>query len=134
MKKIDLLCVIDDDPIYTFLIKRVIDEAEVSLKSIFFKNGREALNYFTEHKDDSEKLPQLVLVDINMPILDGWQFMDGFAALATTFPKNITVYISSSSTDEDDFQRALETPHVLELIPKPISSELLRELVVKLES
>lgn len=134
MKKIDLLCVIDDDPIYTFLIKRIIDEAEVSLKSIFFKNGREALNYFTEHKDNSEKLPQLVLVDINMPILDGWQFMDGFATLATSFRNNIAVYISSSSTDEDDFQRALETPHVLELIPKPISSERLRELVLKLES
>lgn len=134
MKKIDLLCVIEDDEIYTFLIKKLIHHAQIAEKTIFFKNGLEALDFFTEFQHDKDALPELVLLDINMPILDGWQFLDGFVKLTPTLSRDVTVYMTSSSVDEDDYNRALSFEPVKDFIRKPIDTEVLKQLVKKLES
>jgi CheY-like chemotaxis protein len=74
MNKIDTLCVIDDDDIYTSTIKK-IKIADVTKNTIFFDNGKVALDYFNERKHDAALLPKLILLDLNMPVLDGWQFL-----------------------------------------------------------
>lgn len=131
MKKINLLCVVDDDEIYTFLIKRIIKLAQVAENTIFFKNGQEALEFFIEHKTKPEELPELILLDINMPILDGWQFMDGFSQLASRLEKDITVYMISSSEDQDDYERAKSISRIKDFVRKPIDKDVLIELVEK---
>ena len=129
MKKINLICVIDDDDIYTFLIKRIIKHAEVAEKSIFFKNGLEALQFFIDKKMQPEELPELILLDINMPILDGWQFLAGYTQLAPVIKKDITLYMTSSSDDKEDYDRAMAIGHVKDFIRKPIDTDVLRKLV-----
>ncbi|MCF0055986.1 two-component system response regulator [Dyadobacter sp. CY356] len=129
MKKINLICVIDDDDIYTFLIKRIIQHAEVAEKSIFFKNGMEALQFFMDKKMQPEELPELILLDINMPILDGWQFLAGYTQLVPVIEKDITLYMTSSSDDKDDYDRAMSIGPVKDFIRKPIDTDVLRKLV-----
>ncbi|MBE9463406.1 response regulator [Dyadobacter subterraneus] len=129
MRKIKLLCVIDDDEIYTFLIKRIIKHAEVAENTIFFKNGLEALEFFVDKKMQPEELPELILLDINMPILDGWQFLDGYSKLAPIIKKDITLYMTSSSEDQDDYNRAMSIGPVKDFIQKPIDVDVLKKLV-----
>ena len=129
MRKIKLLCVIDDDEIYTFLIKRIIKHADVAENTIFFKNGLEALEFFVDKKMQPEELPELILLDINMPILDGWQFLDGYSKLAPIIKKDITLYMTSSSEDQDDYNRAMSIGPVKDFIQKPIDVDVLKKLV-----
>ncbi|RFZ85943.1 response regulator [Mucilaginibacter terrenus] len=126
--KIDIACVIDDDEIYTFTVKRIINRAEIANKTIFFHNGKAALDFFTDNASRVEELPDVILLDINMPVLDGWQFLDGFVKLIPKFGKKITVYIVSSSIDEEDYARARKISAVSDFIVKPLTVEHLHHI------
>lgn len=129
MKKIDTLCVIDDDDIYTFTIKRIIAKAEVAEKTIFFHNGRVAIDFIRDCVEAIANLPDMILLDLNMPVLDGWQFLDEFIKLVPRIGKKILIYIVSSSIDEDDFKRAKEMELVSDFIVKPLNAMDLRSIV-----
>jgi len=132
MNKIDTLCVIDDDDIYTFTIRKIIKIADVTHNTIFFENGKVALDYFNERKHDAALLPELILLDLNMPVLDGWQFLDKFIELKPSLQKQITVYIVSSSIDESDYSRAASIAQVSDFLVKPVTVNQLKELVINL--
>lgn len=129
MKKINTLCVIDDDDIYTFTIKRIIAKAEVAEKTIFFHNGRVAIDFIYNCVEAIASLPDMILLDLNMPVLDGWQFLDEFIKLVPRIGKKILIYIVSSSIDEDDFKRAKEMELVSDFIVKPLNAIDLRNIV-----
>jgi CheY-like chemotaxis protein len=129
MNKIDIACVIDDDVIYTHTVKRIIDSSQIANKTLFFPNGQLGIDFFKEYLHQTESLPDLILLDINMPILDGWQFMDEFVKLSPLINKKITVYIVSSSIDEDDHKKALSYQQVSDFIVKPITVALLKKMV-----
>ena len=129
MKKIDIACVIDDDDIYTFTIKKIIDNSQLAEKTLFFSNGKLALDFFTEYLHQTTHLPDLILLDINMPVLDGWQFMDEFIKLRPLINKRIVVYSVSSSRDRADFNRAKGYEQISDFIVKPVSSATFRKMV-----
>ncbi len=129
MKKIDVACVIDDDDIYTFTIKKIIHNSQLAEKTLFFPNGQLALDFFNEFLHQTTHLPDLILLDINMPVLDGWQFMDEFIKLSPLINKRIVVYIVSSSIDRADFNRAKGYEQISDFIVKPISSATFRKMV-----
>ena len=129
MKKVDIACVIDDDDIYTFTIKKIIDNSQLAEKTLFFPNGKVALDFFTEYLHQTTHLPDLILLDINMPVLDGWQFMDEFIKLSPLINKRIVVYIVSSSIDRADFNRAKGYEQISDFIVKPVSSATFRKMV-----
>ncbi|QEC78293.1 response regulator [Mucilaginibacter ginsenosidivorax] len=129
MKKINTLCVIDDDDIYTFTIKRIIAKAEVAEKTIFFHNGQVAIDFFYNCLEVIGNLPDMILLDLNMPVLDGWQFLDEFIKLVPRLGKKILIYIVSSSIDEDDFKRAKQMEQVSDFIVKPLNANDLRNIV-----
>lgn len=129
MKKINTLCVIDDDDIYTFTIKRIIAKADVAEKTMFFHNGRVAIDFIKECIEVINKLPDLILLDLNMPVLDGWQFMEEFIRLIPRIGKKILVYIVSSSIDEDDIARAKAMNEISDFIVKPLNADDLRNIV-----
>lgn len=129
MKKFDIACVIDDDEIYTFTVKRIIDNSQIAHKTLFFPNGKLAVDFFKEYIDVMDSLPDLILLDINMPVLDGWQFMDEFVKLKPLISKRIMIYIVSSSIDEADFQKARSYEHISDFIVKPITIAKLQTML-----
>jgi len=129
MKKFDIACVIDDDEIYTFTIKRIIANSEIAEKTLFFPNGKLAIDFFTEYVHQTDSLPDLILLDINMPVLDGWQFMDEFVKIRPLIQKRVIIYIVSSSIDEADFAKAKTYEQISDFIVKPVSVEKLRKMV-----
>lgn len=86
MSKISLVSIIDDDAIFQFLANRLLRSTNLIDKIIQFPDGEKAINYFIENKDIAENIPDLVFLDLNMPYIDGWQFLEKFIAIS--FLKN----------------------------------------------
>jgi len=127
MKKIDIACIIDDDPIYVFGAKRMMELADFCNSIMVFKNGQEAINNLKPIMIAGEDIPDVILLDINMPIMDGWQFLDEFIQIESH--KKITVYIVSSSIDPADLKRAKKYENVSNYIVKPITAQTLKNIL-----
>tara|TARA_B100000378_G_C17831416_1_gene338177 strand:- start:134 stop:532 length:399 start_codon:yes stop_codon:yes gene_type:complete len=126
MKKIDTACIIDDDEIYIFAVKRLIQKNDFCNNVIVYNNGKDALKEIKNLISNNENLPDVILLDINMPIMDGWQFLDEFTSIKTE--KEITIYMVSSSINPTDVERAKSYKRVSNYIVKPISDEDLCEI------
>lgn len=132
MNKISTLCVIDDDEIYAYTIKRLVKVTGIAEKIAFFENGQTAIDFFRNNAGNPDELPELVLLDLNMPILDGWQFLDQYQQLQPSLGKQPVIYIISSSIDEADHERAKAIPAVRDFIIKPINAETFKQIISNL--
>jgi CheY-like chemotaxis protein len=120
---IKLSCIIDDDDVYINLIKKIIDLKNLSENLIIFKNGKEALNYFKpiiENTSD-ESFPEIILLDLNMPVMDGWNFLEEFMKIKTGRTIKTTLYIVSSSINPFDLERAKSYSMVTDYLIKPVN-------------
>ena len=118
MKKIELAYIIDDDPIFVFGAKKNLQYANFSEDIVVFHNGADALNNLKTLISKDEKLPDVILLDINMPIMDGWQFLEYFSEFNTL--KKIHIYILSSSLNPEDIERARRHISVNDYVIKPV--------------
>lgn len=128
---LDTILCVDDDPITLMLCKMVINKASFSNKIITAKNGEEALNYF-KTINDNEK-PQLIFLDLNMPVMGGWEFLDCFSTTDYSEYNTIKVIILSSTIDPEDLEKAKNYPMVLDFLSKPISKEMLEYVKTKIQ-
>lgn len=132
MKKVDIACIIDDDPIFVFGVKKIMKLIDFCESLMLFTNGEEALNNLKMIISANEKLPDVILLDLNMPILDGWQFLDEFTKIRCE--KKIIIYLVSSSVDPEDLLKAKSYDLVSDYIVKPITIEKLENMLRDLES
>lgn len=135
---LDTILCVDDDPITLMLCKMVINKAAFSKEIITSKNGEEALNYFKTLKennagDQSKKPPQLIFLDLNMPVMGGWEFLETFKTAEYLDFNTINVIILSSTIDPDDLEKAKKYPMVLDFLSKPISKEMLEYVKNKIQ-
>lgn len=126
MKKINLACIIDDDPIFIFGTKKMLELADICTNFMVFKNGQDALKHLTALSKGDEPLPEVILLDLNMPLMDGWQFLDRFTAIPTK--EKINIFIVSSSLDPKDIERAKTYEVVNNYIIKPIALDNIKEI------
>lgn len=129
MLEISKVCIIDDDPIFVFGLQRFLKMAQLGDDFIHYPNGQVALDGLRRFRERSDWLPDLILVDLNMPVMDGWQFLEKYGQEVSA--ENQLVFIVSSSIDPADINRAKEFSIVKDFIFKPISAEKLKELVTK---
>ena len=122
-QKVELACIIDDDKIYVNLVKKIIEIKKLSENLLIYKNGKEALDYFKyimENATDENKLPDIIFLDLNMPVMDGWEFLNEFIKIKNNLNKKITLYVVSSSIDPRDLERARSINLVTDYLIKPI--------------
>lgn len=129
MKTIKNLTLIDDDDIFVFLTKKAIESTNLVEFIKVFGNGLDAINFIKENCDDVDSLPEVILLDLSMPIMDGWQFLDQFTKLIPKIEKKITIYICSSSISPSDILLAKKNNAVSDYIIKPVTKEKLTELI-----
>lgn len=129
-EKIDSVCIIDDDIIYQFLAKEEIEYTNMVDKIMFFSNGDKAIQFLTQTLDNNDPalLPVLIFLDINMLVMDGWEFLEAYAMLKPRLGKKITIYVVSSSTDIRDYDRAKTISEVSDYIIKPVSGSQLQKI------
>lgn len=130
---IKLACIIDDDNVYINLIKKVINIRKLSENLLIFKNGKEALNYFAPiiKEEDGAIFPEIILLDLNMPVMDGWRFLEEFTKIKTGKNVKTTLYIVSSSINPMDLSRAKEFSLVTDYLIKPVNIDQFEALFVK---
>lgn len=124
------LFLVEDDALFAMLLKRTLKKIGFEHPLSIFENGQDILDYLKEHKADPERLPDILLLDINMPIMDGWQFLDAFEELKTTLPKQPVIYILSSSIFTQDVEKSKEYKTVTDYLIKPLDKEKLKEIVM----
>ena len=130
---LDTILCIDDDPITLMLCKMVITKASFSNETATAKNGEEALKYFDNLKTSATvKKPQLIFLDLNMPVMNGWEFLDCFIAKEYSEYHQTKIIILSSTIDPEDLEKSKKYPMVIDFLPKPISKEMLAFLKDKI--
>lgn len=117
--------IIDDDPVFQIVLNAGISLADLPKEVTTFNNGREALDHLDGQKGISGQV--LIFLDINMPVLDGWQFLDALQNKA--YQKQIAVVMTSTSTLVEDKVRALRYPQVLFYQEKPIKLTAVKSLL-----
>lgn len=132
MENFDLVYVIDDDPLYIFSMKKVLSLTDFCQESLFFKNGQEALDDLLPRLSQAGKLPDVIFLDISMPLMNGWQFLDELTKQPV--PSHIKIFIVSSSIDPYDTDKASSYSLVTDYIYKPITIEKMKALKNKLLS
>ncbi|WP_297516051.1 response regulator [Flavobacterium sp.] len=127
-----ILCV-DDDPITLMLCKKVIQKSEFSETIEIGHNGEDALKYLDSFIQDSVisngDLPELLFLDLNMPVMGGWEFLDIITERRYNeiFPQ-LKVIVLSSTIDPKDIEKSKSYPMVLNFLSKPITREMLEDL------
>lgn len=124
------ICLIDDDRIYQFTAKKILESVGFTKEIIAFFNGEEAINYFKENYKEESKLPTIIFLDINMPVMDGWQFLEEFQKISPELSKPINIYMVSSSVDDYDIQKSKEYTLVADYVIKPINRERFEQLII----
>jgi CheY-like chemotaxis protein len=128
MNKVKTLGIVDDDKIYTFLVKQTIEETNLVDIIKIFDNGLDAIDFLKKNADNRDTLPEIILLDLSMPIMDGWEFLEEYLLLSPKLGREITIYIISSSISPYDIAKAKGISLVTDYIIKPISKEKLIEI------
>jgi CheY-like chemotaxis protein len=135
---LDQILCIDDDPITLMLCKKVIAKSSFSNEIITSQNGEEALSYFntikyTNNQNKPIPQPQLIFLDLNMPVMGGWEFLDYFNSEEFSEFNTIKVVVLSSTIDPEDLEKSKQYPMVIDFLSKPISQSMLEYLKNKLK-
>lgn len=122
-------CIVDDDSIYRFTMVRTLENINLPVDIMAFSDGEEAINFMLDHIGQDSKFPDVIFLDIEMPVMDGFQFMEEFVKIKPRLQKKITIYMVSSSLDPVDIDRAQNIGAISDYIVKPIGVARLKTII-----
>lgn len=127
--KLNCILLVDDSKHDNFLHERVIREAECTEKVVPLESGRVALDYLTTPENGKLSKPDLIFLDINMPGMDGWEFLEAYNELDKSQKGNVVVVMLTTSLNPDDKEKANRIDHIADFINKPLTVEALQEVL-----
>lgn len=125
---IDLVMLVDDNETDNFISKRIIEITGFAKEVVVTNSGKAALDYLEENKGNTDRLPDLIFLDINMPIVDGFVFLYEFESFPEEVRNKCKVIILSSSDNKRDIDKIINNDHVIKFITKPLTEEALNEV------
>lgn len=125
---INLVMLVDDNDTDNFISRRIIEITKFA-KNVEVKNsGKSALEYLEREQDNPGKLPDIIFLDINMPIVDGFVFLFEFEMFPDELKNKCKVVILSSSDNKRDIEKIVDNEHVIKFITKPLTDQALSEI------
>lgn len=126
MRKINKVLLVDDDLASNFLNKSVIEKIDFANEIVLKNNGKEAFDYL-EKECQSENFPDLILLDLKMPVMDGFEFLKEFERLCYNLKDNIVVVILASSNNADDYVKLMHMGNYYAVV-KPLTIDKLFDI------
>lgn len=120
--------VIDDNSINLMIAEIIIKNQNFFETVTSYAEAQKALVDIFGNRKDKTLLPDVILLDLNMPVMDGWQFLDKYEEIRPSLPKDIDIYILSSSIDVRDIQRSKQYHSVKSFLSKPLKMEMLEDI------
>jgi CheY-like chemotaxis protein len=124
----DLVMLVDDNDTDNFISKRIIEITKFSSRVEVKNSGKSALDYLRENQNNVENLPNIIFLDINMPIVDGFVFLYEFDKFNELVKNKCKIIILSSSDNKRDIDKIVNNNHVIKFITKPLTESALDEI------
>ena len=128
--KFETVMIIDDNTIDLYISSRLIIKNYFGKKVLEFSDAIEALKYLQDNQDNISVLPQIIFIDIYMPLMSGFEFLEAYDKLPTNLKNHCKAFIISSTIDDDDIARANSDKNVVHFQVKPINKEFLDRIKV----
>jgi CheY-like chemotaxis protein len=135
-KKLNCVLLIDDDEPTNFLSRMLLEEADCATHIQVEQDGYSALEYLTRSENASGDdlrfpCPDLIFLDINMPAMNGWEFLDAYSRLEKHHKGNVVMVMLTTSLNPDDRSRAHGIPDVAGFETKPLTQEKVDHILAK---
>ncbi|TPE46370.1 response regulator [Pontibacter mangrovi] len=122
--------IVDDDEVSIFLAEAIMEAECFAAECKGYLDAQKALNDLLEsaHNGNPDALPEIIFLDLNMPFLSGWDFLEALVPVERDLKDRCRIYILTSSVDEQERRRAANTALVAGFLQKPLEDELLLQL------
>lgn len=127
MKNKPIIAIVQDDAIYRITAQKLLQQTDLFSTVLAFDHGLPLLSYLQQH-NSIEQLPDIILLDMNMPIMDGWTFLEEYEKLSPILSKHSRIFIHTVSLYEEDLRKAEQYNHVVGSIPAPLRIAELQQL------
>ncbi len=129
MPLIDTVLLIDDDEINNMICTKIISKNDFATNVVACSSARQGLKYLNDALTEPAKaLPTVIFLDINMPVMNGWDFLDQYKQMPNLADKRIVLIMLSSSSSANDLNRAQTYPQVSDYITKPLTAAHLQHI------
>lgn len=128
MARYNNVLLVEDDPITVMVCDRIIKISSFADKVTSCENGKYALDYLTNLVNQQQEIPEIIFLDINMPVMNGWDLLEELEQIKGAFSRLPRIYILSSTVDPEDYKRAKSYNAVVDFISKPLSKDFLDEI------
>lgn len=130
-RNLNCILLIDDDEAVNFIHNRVIQKSGCSKEVAVARNGQEGLEFLTTKVDGKYPQPDLIFLDINMPVMNGWEFLEEYEKLEKDQKGREIIVMLTTSLNPDDKERAKKIAHIDDFHPKPLSEAHLKKILEK---
>lgn len=130
MNAIRKVYLIDDDEINNFICTNILKKIHFSDEVVAFESGAEGLAALKRALDSGEEdqIPEVIFLDINMPIMNGWDFLEEYLPLKQLINKEVSLFMLSSSIYQADVEKSKQYTEVLDFVTKPLNADILNEI------
>lgn len=125
------ILLIDDDIITNFVSSKAILAVSPELEILIAEDGQKGINKLDEILAKNEALPAIIFLDINMPIMDGWEVLDELVQRNDAQLLNISIYLYTSSVYIEDKNKAAQYSIIKKIISKPFNAEIIKEILLE---
>jgi len=130
MKLFDFLVFIDDDEATNYYHEHILNELKICNRYLFFSSAEDALNYFEKSQEAPDYIPpDLIFSDINMPRVNGWDFVQRLEKLKNY--KKSEVYMLTTSSNPHEMERISDYSSIIGYKEKPLSAEMLHSIALE---
>ena len=130
MQKLDCIILVDDDEVTNYVHESVIEDAGVTKEVLVAEDGQRALNLLQELKAKEAPYPNLIFLDINMPVMNGFEFLDAYQQMKGQFKQPVIIVMLTSSLNTQDVARA-QAAGAADFLDKPLTADKLNNVLGK---